>query len=82
MTRRFGCRWLALPTVLLVATLGLTATPAAATTPAWVDITYGVSGVGDLPAPNLFGATTVDSADAPSFFRRPSPPTAAIRSPG
>ncbi len=61
MTRRFGCRWLALPTVLLVATLGLTATPAAATTPAWVDITYGVSGVADLPAPNLFGATTVDS---------------------
>lgn len=60
MTRRYGLRWFALPVVAMVVSLGLSGSPASATTAGWVDLSYGVSGLASLPATTLFGTTVVD----------------------
>lgn len=60
MMRRSGFKWLVVPTVMVLVMLGLSALPASATTPGWIDLSYGVSGVANLPSPNQFGTTVVD----------------------
>ncbi len=56
---RFGRTRFVLPTPMLVSAFTLSGSPASATTPGWIDLTYGVSGAAIVPAPTLFATSTV-----------------------
>ncbi len=61
MIGRHSLKCLVLTSAVLAVTLSVTAMPASATTPGWIDTSYGVGGAAVVPGGVVFGVTTVDA---------------------